>query len=187
MENRPPGGFGGPFPGLPPDGGTEGWWEDAPPWWHDESAYEEGDGWAPFPRRRRSRVLQATGIVVAAALVLASAGTTIEVVLGATSSHGVPAEVTSVVVLPVDSAGGGGSTTPVRVAFEVVNAGRTPIVPNCTVSVVQDGRVLATAQVGPPELGSIPAGKRTANNTVVPVPTSALTRAGTGGMISCHS
>ncbi len=187
MTFEPPGGSGGPFPGLPADGGTEGWWEDAPPWWHDERGYQEGDGWDPFPRRRRSRVLQVTGIVVAAALVLASAGTTVEVVLGATSSNPLRAGVTSVVVLPVDTAGGGGSTTPVRVAFEVVNAGRGPVVPLCTVSVVQGGRVLATAQVGPPDLGSLPGGKRTANYKVVPVPTSALTGAGTSGLVACHS
>ena len=187
MTFQPPGGSGGPFPGLPPDGGTDGWWEDASPWWHDESAYEEGDGWAPFPRRRRSRVLQATGIVVAAALVLASAGTTIEVVLDAATSHGVRAEVTSVEVLQADTVGGAGSTTPVKVVFGILNAGRTPVVPQCTVSVVQDGRVLATGQVGRPELALIPPGKRTFNNTVVLVRTSALTRGGAGAQVSCHS
>lgn len=78
-------------PGVPPAGTpgggageAEGWWDELhqPPWWEDGRGFDEGDGWAPFPRRRRSRAVRVTGAVVAGALVLASVSTTVEVVLG---------------------------------------------------------------------------------------------------------
>ena len=186
MTFEPPDGSNNPYPGLSADGGT-GEWEDVPPWWLDERGYGGGDDWAPFPRRRHSRVLQVTGIVVAAALILASAGTTIEVVLGRSSSDQVGPQVTSVLVLPVDPVIDGGATTPVRVTFEVLNDSRRSVIPVCTVSVVDAESVVATAHVGPPELGSIALGKRTFNNTVVPVPTSALSGPAPSAQIVCHS
>ena len=183
---EPPNGPGHPVPDMTVYGTTEGWPQDVPAWWQDDSGFEEGDGWAPFPRRRRSRVLQVTGIVVAAALVLASAGATVEVVLGGSSSTSLPAGVLSVVVLPVDTVLGSGANTPVRVKFEVVNRARSAVVPVCTVSVVGGGRVLATARVGPPELGSIAGGTRTVNNKVVAVPTAALAGSHPSGQVSCQ-
>jgi hypothetical protein len=132
-------------------------------------------------------VLQVTGIVVAAALVLASAGATVEVILGRSTTGGLQAEVTSVAVHRAPSATGKGATTSVRVAFEITNGRGGAVVPVCLVSIVDDGQVVATTTVGPPELGSITSGARTVNHVTLDVLTSALSGSVPTGVIACHA
>lgn len=186
MTFEPPDGSGKVVPN-PTGDATEGWWEEPGPWWMDERGFEEGDGWAPFPRRRRSRVLQVTGIVVAAALVLASASATVEVILGRSTAGGLQAEITSVVVHRAPSATGRGATTSVRVAFQIKNGQRSAVVPVCLVSIVDGDQVVATTTVGPPKLGTITHGTRTVNHVTLDVLSSALSGSEPTGVIVCHA
>lgn len=181
-------------PGGPPshptgDEGTGEWWEhaDVPAWWEDGRGFGGDDTWAPFPRRRRSRVLQVTGIVVAAALILGSASTTLEDVLGGSAPATLPAAVRSTTLLPVATVRGSGSRAPVQVEFEVVNSTGSAVAPVCTVTVVRDGEVLGAVQVGRKVLGSIATGKRTVNHVVVMVPRSSLAGAEPLGEVACKS
>jgi hypothetical protein len=105
------------------------------PWWEDDRGWDEDDGWGAFPRRRRSKVLQWTGIVVAGALVLASASSFIGVVLGGSSPTTLP--VRDVQVTP---ATGGGHA--VDVTFVVSNPTGSTVAPVCTALVVQGTRAL---------------------------------------------
>lgn len=125
MTFDPPAGAGGhrgpPLPG-----------DVAPPWWEDDRGWGDDDGWGEFPRRRRSRILQWTGVVVAAALVLGSAGSLAGVLLDDHSS----------VVLPTKdvklrtSAGG----RQLVITFEIENPTGAGVDPICTVAVVYSGR-----------------------------------------------
>lgn len=158
-----------------------------PAWWEDGRGFGEDDAWAPFPRRRRSRVLQVTGIVVAAALILGSAGTALEDVLGGSAPVTLPAAVLSTTLLAVDTVRGSGSHRPVQVEIEVVNTTRSAVAPVCTVTVVSNGQVLGAMQVGAAVLGSIAKGKRTVNHVVVMVPRSSLAGARPTGEVACQS
>jgi hypothetical protein len=139
-----------------PSGGTGGHrgpplpGDVAPPWWEDDRGWGDDDGWGEFPRRRRSRILQWTGVVVAAALVLGSAGSLAGVLLDDHSSVVLP---TSDVTLAT-SAGG----RRLVITFEIENPTGADVAPICTVAVVYGGRDV----VGPGEaqLGSLPAHAR---------------------------
>lgn len=128
MTFDPSGGSGGHRGPPPPEGGLR-------PWWEDDRGWDEDDGWGEFPRRRRSRVLQWTGIVVAGALVLASASSFIGVVLGGSSTTALPVE--DAQVAPAVGPG-----HRVEVTFEVSNPTGSTVKPACTVVVVRGDRVL---------------------------------------------
>jgi len=111
----------------------------APPWWEDDSGWGDEDEWGEFPRRRRSRVLQVTGVVVAAALVLGSVGGVVGVLLDGHS-----------VVLPThDVAWADGGSHVVKITFQIENPTGATVNPVCLVTVAYDGSDL----VGP---GQVP-------------------------------
>lgn len=112
----------------------------APPWWEDDRGWGEDDEWGEFPRRRRSRVLQLTGVVVAAALVLGSVGGVIGVLLDGHSSVVLP---TSDVAVTPGTVG----SRQVRITFEIENPTGAAVTPVCVLTVVYRGRDL----VGPAE------------------------------------
>jgi hypothetical protein len=132
---------------APPDSGAPAWWEDG----------EGGDAWGPFPRRRRSRVLRVVGVGVAAALMIGTVGTALEVVLAGRST--VSLSVIDVNVKALSSVAGApssevtGTTESVRVTFTVLNHGSGKVVPVCRITMVRQGKVLGTyAVVGIPSL-----------------------------------
>lgn len=138
-----------PPPGFPPGTGFA-WWEEP---------FDRGDGdggeMASY-RRRHSRGVRAVGLVVAVALLVASVGTTVDLVLsgsGSSNSTGgadVLTAVTSVVPLgPGGSSVPGGrvSTVPVgqvQVGFTVRNGGATAVVPVCAIDVLAGGSVVGS-------------------------------------------
>jgi hypothetical protein len=126
---------------LPGDTGGEGepplTGDVAPPWWEDDPGWGDEDEWGEFPRRRRSRVLQVTGVVVAAALVLGSVGGVVGVLL---DGHSVVLPTHDVAVLPADS----GSHV-VKITFQIENPTGATVNPVCLVTVAYQGRDL----VGP--------------------------------------
>lgn len=113
----------------------------APPWWEDDRGWGDDDGWGEFPRRRRSRVLQLTGVVVAAALVLGSVGGVVGVLLDDHSS----------VVLPTSGATITGKAGPhvVTITFEIENPTGAAVTPVCVVTVVYGGRDVVGPDTGP--------------------------------------
>lgn len=130
MTIEPPGRSGGhPGPHRPHDG-TAPWWED------DRGWAEDDDGWGEWPRRRRSRFLKWTGIAVAAALVLASAGSLVDVLLAGRSTVVLPTSGAKFTVIPPNS----GQRARVEIRFRVENPTGSAVTPQCTVAVVEDGR-----------------------------------------------
>lgn len=117
----------------------------AAPWWHDERGWDDDDGWGHFPRRRPSRLLRLTGLVVAGALVLGSIGTLLEVVFGRSTSALPTSQATA---SPAGAVGGeGGASGSVLVTFVVDNPTGSPVVPVCTVSLRWESRLLEHAVV----------------------------------------
>jgi len=155
------------------------------PWWEEPFDHDAGDGEEPASyRRRHSRGVRAVGLVVAVALLVASVGTTVDLVLGGSnrsSGADVLTTVTSVVPLgpggsPVP--GGTGGTVEVRqvqVVFTVRNGGAAAVVPVCAIDVLAGGSVVgsvvrrgdqplaaaatATGQVVVPTLRPVAAGR----------------------------
>jgi hypothetical protein len=147
-----------------------------PPWWEGDRGWGGDDGWGAFPRRRRSRVLQWTGIVVAAALVLGSAGTFIEVMLRGSPRTVLPTDDALVVPVP-----GGGLR--VDVTFEVTNPTGSAVAPDCTVAVWQGdlllwGRSAVTVR-------SVPGGA--VESRVVPATLRSAPPKGSRAEVTCQS
>jgi hypothetical protein len=109
--------------------------DDAPPWWEDDRGGGDEDEWGEFPRRRRSRVLQLTGVVVAAALVLGSVGGVVGVLLDDHSSMVLPTS-------DVTVARGDNGSHLVRITFKIENPTGAAVTPVCVVTVVYGGRDL---------------------------------------------
>jgi len=153
------------------------WWEDGARW--DGGYWNPGDGgegWGTgdFPRRRRSRVLRATGFVVAVALVLGTVGTALELALGGSPTASLPVTITGIgsVKPGAGSASGGirssaagaapGAVRPsgsgassghpeaatagerVQVSFTVTNHSGGALHPVCVVSVMSGGSVVGS-------------------------------------------
>jgi hypothetical protein len=146
------------------------------PWWEDDRGWGDDDGWGEFPRRRRSRVLQLTGVVVAAALVLGSVGGVVGVLLDNHSSVVLP---TSDAVVTSQDAGGPFAT----ITFEIENPTGSAVAPVCVVTVVYHGRDV----VGPVEgsLTSLPAHAR--DMPVVRVPTASSPPDGSPARVACQT
>lgn len=125
MAFDPSGGSGG-HRGPPAPG------DAVPPWWEDDRGWNEDDGWGGFPRRRRSRVLKWTGIAVAGALVLGSAGSLVGVLLRGASPVALPVGNPGVAQTP-------GSTRRVDVNFVVTNPTGSAVTPVCDAVVVLRG------------------------------------------------
>lgn len=198
MAFDPPPGSGSP-PGLPPpDGGAPPWWvagtagtegagsEDGTGWsgWDggtDEAGWSGWDddadwGAGAFARRRRSRVLRVVGLGVAAALLLASVGTTLEVVFGGSSTVALPTAVTgSVPLLPAGER--------VQVTFTVANDSGSVVTPVCKVTVVHGGKVLGAVivSVGGPIADGAVASEQ------VPVPVEPSAGLKVGAQVACKS
>ncbi len=145
------------------------------PWWEDDRGWGDDDGWDEFPRRRRSRVLQLTGVVVAAALVLGSVGGVVGVLLDDHSSVVLP---TSGAVVTSHDAG-----RHLTITFEVENPTGSAVTPVCVVTVVYHGQDV----VGPVEgsLTSLPAHARAM--PVVRVPTSSSLPDGSTARVACQT
>jgi hypothetical protein len=183
MTFEAPGGPGGPRAGRPdPSGGERFEDGDAAPWWEDHRGWNADDAWAPFPRRRRSKFLQLTGVVVAVTLVLGTAGSTLVIVLGGSSPQALPAEVASVVPLPA-----AGASVPVRVAFQVENPTGGSVRPACTVSVLRGDQVVATVPVRASSLGEMAARTLAADQVVADVGRTVLAGVRPGASVACHS
>ncbi len=175
------------------------WWEDGARW--DGGFWNPGDGgegWGTgdFPRRRRSRVLRATGFVVAVALVLGSLGTALEVVLGGSSTTALAARVTG-----TGSVAPGGSPAPdagsssgssqaatagerIRVSFTVVNDSGGEVTPVCVVSVVRGGKVVGSLAVPLPR--PLAQGSAAAERVAVPVNPSVPAGSSAGARVACR-
>ena len=147
-----------------------------PPWWEDDRGWDADDGWGELPRRRRSRVLQWTGIVVAAALVLGSAGTFLEVVLGGPSHAALPVD--GAVFVPPAGAG-----DRVEVRIEVENPTGSAVVPVCTVAAARGARAVVVADQA--ALPSLAAGA--VERASVPTALPAATVTGSRPEVACRT
>ena len=148
----------------------------APPWWEDDRGWGEDDEWGEFPRRRRSRVLQLTGVVVAAALVLGSVGGVIGVLLDGHSSVVLPTG--DVAVTP-----GTVGSRQVRITFEIENPTGSAVTPVCIVTVVYSGRdILGPGQAS---LASLPAHAR--EQRVAEARTTSQLPDGSGAKVACET
>jgi len=164
-------------PGVPgrDEGGTAGFPElDG----FDGLDDPELEAWAASrPRRKHAGGVRVVGIVVVVALVVASVGTTIELVLGGSSSSNgttLPTRVTSTIPLGNDGSpipGGSGSAVAaygVRVAFTVSNPSGQTSVPVCSIAVRSRDTVVGSVTVHGEQ--AIPKGTTTAAEVTVPLP-----------------
>lgn len=217
MVFDPSSGAAGP-PGTPPaDGEFSAWWDedrwDGGYW--NPADDGDGSGTGNFPRRRKSRVVRATGLVVAVALVLGSVGTALEVVLGGSSTVPPSATITGIgSVKPgagaasggIKSSGAGaasGSVTPsaagassghseaatagerVQVSFTVTNHSDGAVTPVCMVSVVSGGRVVGSLTV--PLTRPLARDAVAGGRVAVPVDASVPAGSSVGARVTCKS
>jgi len=115
----------------PDDQGSGAWWEDGRGW-------GDGDGFEPYPRRRRSPIVRIAGLVAAVALVLGTVGTTLEIVLGSRDQP----------ELPVSGVSGVSAGGVHRISFTVMNDTATTVLPACTLELLKPN--------GTSKLGSMP-------------------------------
>ncbi|MHB8219662.1 MAG: hypothetical protein ACYDHU_04975 [Acidimicrobiales bacterium] len=140
----------------------------------------ELEAWAASrPRRKHAGGVRVVGIVVVVALIVASVGTAIELVLGGSSGSGgatLPTRVTSTVPL-----GNGGSPIPggtgsavtareVRVTFTVTNTSGQSVVPQCSISVDSRSSVVGSVTVHGER--AIPVGTTSTGHVTVPLLTA---------------
>jgi len=176
MVFDPTSGAAGP-PGTPSiDGRSSAWWDedrwDGGYWKPGDDV--DGSGTGNFPRRRKSRVVRATGLVVAVALVLGTVGTALELALGGSPTASLPVTITGIgsVKPGAGSASGGirssaagaapGAVRPsgsgassghpeaatagerVQVSFTITNHSGGAVHPVCVVSVMSGGSVVGS-------------------------------------------
>lgn len=131
------------------------------PWWEDGRGWGEGDGFDPFPRRRRSPILRVAGLLVVVALVFGTAGTTLEIVLGSRQRP----------ELPVSGVTTTGHT---RIAFTVTNDTATTVLPECTVELLAGTSKIGSLPVPARSIGPLAAGTAATGSLLLPTRLAAL-------------
>lgn len=112
----------------------------------------ELEAWAATPRRR-SGTARLVGLVAVVALVVATVGTTVGVLVAGSPTTALSARVTGVAPLGPDGTPLGAGPPPgttvrqVRVTFTVANPSGAPVTPVCVVEVRDQGRTVASDPV----------------------------------------
>ncbi|MDA8358726.1 MAG: hypothetical protein M0Z95_21085 [Actinomycetota bacterium] len=134
------------------------------------------DAWVASRSRRRSGGVRVVGIVVVAALVVASIGTTIELAIGGSgTTTGTPLPTVVREIIPMGNGGspvpgGSGSAVSVRtvqVILSVSNTSGNAVVPLCSITVRSRGRVVGMVTVHGDH--AIPARTTTTGKVTVPM------------------